>query len=396
MNPDLSTNACNPTIAIIGFSVRAAAQCATRQGLKVIAVDMCGDRDLIEACEDHCRLDDPNWPERLVKLAPTAPLLLAGGMENRIALIDQCHKLAPRLGAAGTQIKSLRQLENWERWARSSGIQWPRTARNASEFAAFVERSDQCTWLLKSTQSCGGMGIQELCTLEAMRYLASVEASQSQVNYIQERLPGVSIGVTFLSSEFGSVVIGATVAWQDKELDVPYKYTGSYGPIGLSQPNMDRLESFAELAQRDSQIKGLWQADFLIHDGELTLLEINPRWSASMDILNDCLGLPLVRLHVDCLGCTLNEATLHEIEAGRRLAPTPRLLGKRIIYADRPFVVTSEQSEYWWSKRWIADSNWKGSKVGFADIPFAGMELRAGDPVLTINQCKASDKVWLN
>jgi predicted ATP-grasp superfamily ATP-dependent carboligase len=86
----------------------------------------------------------------------------------------------------------------------------------------------------------------------------------------------------------------------------------------------------------------------------------------------------------------LTEATFREIKVALHSATTPQLLGKRIAYADQPFVVTPEQSDYWWSKRWSTDSKSKGSSVGFADIPVAGMGLRTGDPILTIMACNDS------
>ena len=99
------------TIAIVGFSARAASQIAKKAGFDVVAVDVCADRDLICDCRSHYLLDDPEWPDALNAYYPSAPLLLTGGMEHRTHLVERCHAVANGSGsrAAGSCLERKNQ-----------------------------------------------------------------------------------------------------------------------------------------------------------------------------------------------------------------------------------------------------------------------------------------------
>ena len=385
-----SSVADQPTIAIVGFSARAAAQCATRQGFEVVAVDFCADRDLFGECLAHYRLDDPNWPNTLNALHPSAPLLLTGGMEHRLELVDQCHSVSKRFGPIGKQLAGIRSLDNWAKWAVSCDIGWPVTLRGCLDEcldeSGLSEQLLRGGWLLKPFQSAGGIGITDL--INASQLSESVFKDHSKV-YLQQRHLGETIGITFLSSEFGSTLMGAAAAWPDnsKARRETYIYRGSFGPFPLTTAQIDKLQRFASLVGRESGLLGLWQADFLEHNGEITLLEINPRWSASMDILDVCLDLPLVETHYACIRTTLSQARFEAIASKackRAQQSSDAMLGKWIVYARAPFTVSQTQSDAWWMNRWEGDLNSVRNGNRFADIPCVGTEIAEGDPILTI------------
>ncbi len=381
-----SSVADQPTIAIVGFSARAAAQCAKRQGFEVIAVDYCADRDLISECRAHYRLDDPEWPNTLNSLHPSAPLLLTGGMEHRLELVDQCHSVRKRFGPTRNQIGAMRLLDNWARWAVSCDIGWPVTIRGCTDGNGISEKLFRGDWLLKPFQSAGGIGITDL--IHAIQLSDSFYKVNPRV-YLQQRLPGRPIGITFLSSEFGSTFVGASTAWPNnsKPLRASYIYRGSFGPTPLTSPQIDKLQRFANLVGKESGLMGLWQADFLEHDGELTLLEINPRWSSSMDILDVCLDLCLVEKHYACICTTLSQAGFEGLATKackRAKQSNDAILGKMIVYAPAPFTVSQTQSDTWWMNRWEGDLSSVRNGNQFADIPCVGTDIAEGDPILTI------------
>ena len=384
-----SRNAGDPdhrTIAVVGFSARSAAQCAKRQGFVVIAVDACADRDLFSQCQKHFRLDDPKWPDVFNASHPGVPLLLTGGMEHRTDCVDRCHSIANRGGPDGKQLSAMRTLDNWEKWAVSSELGWPATFRKIQDFTMFRDRLAGKDWLLKPFNSAGGIGIIDLTNAVLLSDQLHPKTAKA---YIQKRLPGVAIGVTFLSSEFGSTVVGAAAAWspESKPTTSHYKYCGSYGPIPLTDEQIDRLQRFAGSVGRESGLLGLWQADFLVHHGSLTLLEINPRWSASMDILDVCLDLGLVEMHFDCVCKNLSQAAFEQVRmkaCKRARESIESMMGKLVVYAPNAFTVSQAQSDHWWANRWECDVKSRRNRCQFADIPLAGTEVAIGDPILTV------------
>lgn len=390
-----SRNGCDPdhrTIAVVGFSARSAAQSARRQGFDVIAVDACVDRDLVSQCQRHYRLDDPKWPDVLNALHPGVPLLLTGGMEHRTDCVDRCHSMAKRGGPDGRQLSAMRTLDNWEKWSVSSELGWPTTFRKIQDFTMFPARLAGEGWLLKPFHSAGGIGIIDLTETVLLRdlLLLSDPLHEKTANaYLQKRLPGIAIGVTFLSSAFGSAIVGATAAWSPdtNSKTSRYVYRGSYGPTLLTDEQIDRLHRFAGIVGRESGFLGLWQADFIAHDGLLTLLEINPRWSASMDILDVCLDLRLVEMHYECIRKNLSTAAFEQfaMKACKRAREfTESMMGKLVVYAPHGFTVSQAQSDHWWSNKWECDMNTLRDRCQFADIPLAGTEVAIGNPILTV------------
>ena len=239
---------------------------------------------------------------------------------------------------------------------------------------------------MKPFQGVGGIGITDLFGINPL--VDSIAKEQAGF-YFQKRLPGVTIGVTFLTSEFGSTIVGATAAWTpDAKLPgTNYAYCGSYGPIALLDEQLIKLQCFATIAGKESGLLGLWQADFLLHLAELTLLEINPRWSASMDILDVCLDHCLVELHYACIDRSVSQATFRKYANGcNNVAKKTmdRMLGKLIVYANDSFEVTHSQSDEWWLQRWECDLSAVVNRCQFADIPSAGSAITKGDPLLTV------------
>jgi uncharacterized protein len=381
MNSDEGCIVAPPTMAVIGFSARAAAQSAKRQGFEVVAIDVCADRDLLEYCRAHYRLDDPSWPDTLNLDYPHASLLLTGGMEHRGSWVDRCHRHSERAGATGAQLRSMRTLANWDKWAVTSELGWPRTISHENFVSIAMDSMRRSSWLVKNLESGGGMSTTDFEEQDLRQNLDGI--------YFQERMPGETIGVTFLSSQVSSTFVGAMGTWPHKAhaANKPYVYRGSYGPIPLSRTNIDKLQRFATIAGRESGLLGLWQADFLLHEGELTLLEINPRWSASMDLLDNVLDMRLVEKHDASVRGTISSIAMEKIASRaceEALFSTKHLLGKLIVYADHPCLVSSSQSEFWWSKRWTMDMSHEFNCSRFADIPTAGTRIPAGGPILTV------------
>lgn len=368
-------------MAVIGFSARAAAQSAKRQGFEVVAVDLCADRDLLADCRAHYGLDDPSWPDVLNSDYPNATLLLTGGMEHRSAWVDRCHSQSDRRAVTGTQLRSMRTLANWEEWAAFAELGWPKTIPAANFGSISMNSMRSSNWLVKNLESGGGMGTTDFEEQGLPKNLGST--------YLQERMPGETIGVTFLSSQVSSTFIGAMATWppESNATVKRYVYRGSYGPIPLSKTNIDRLQRFAAIAGRESGLLGIWQADFLSHEGELTLLEINPRWSASMDLLDVGLDLRLVEKHDASVRGMMTSSAMEQLASRaceESLSSSERMWGKLIVYADRPCVISGPQSEFWWLNRWTMDLSGEINRCWFADIPTAGTNIPAGGPILTV------------
>jgi predicted ATP-grasp superfamily ATP-dependent carboligase len=215
--------------------------------------------------------------------------------------------------------------------------------------------------------------------------------------YLQRAAAGDSIGVTFLSSDRGSLVVGAakSIGKCSQTFLPEHTYRGSLYPFMLPTVTKAKLEHFAELVTNAVGIRGLWQADFLSKDGELALLEINPRWSASMELMEAACNFRLIELHLACIYREMNEDAWMRVSqqtegAGREKQPL--LFGKMIAYAPHSFVVTHEQSDRWWNRVWGGAFSSELEKIRYGDIPEAGTTVDAGAPILTCFAAHTSEE----
>jgi predicted ATP-grasp superfamily ATP-dependent carboligase len=143
-------------------------------------------------------------------------------------------------------------------------------------------------------------------------------------------------------------------------------YRGSIGPVQQS-PSTEVVIEFAHWLSRKLDLRGWFGID-LIEDteGQWWLLEINPRWCASMELIDVADGkrIPWIDWQRRLCRGESYEWTPPE-SAGRMFA-------KRIIYAKSPLqFLSAKETRRQRTGRW------------YADLPVSGTTIQAGNPVLT-------------
>jgi uncharacterized protein len=373
-----------PRLLVVGFSARAAAFCACQAGFDPVAIDGCADRDLMALCTDYAGWHQPDAIHEIESRNGELPYLLAGGMEHRLDWVDELAAQSTGYGCTRSQMVEMRSLSQWMNWSSGCGISFPATWSHKDGIESLAKHDWEGEWLVKSTMGVGGLDVEHWSNRD-VSFIADYFQSRPN-HYLQHKIHGKSIGVTFASSQFGSIPIGAALSIDSatQPFVSKYAYAGSCGPIVLSGEQWCSLWDFANSVGGCTGFRGLWQADFIISpSGELVLLEINPRWSASMEILDTCLGLRLVSLHHRCVQGMLGIEEWKTIAAHIRDAPSNKMLGKMIAYAPRDFVVTDNQSDRWWDRLWDGELEKLTSRCGFADIPLGGTRVGQGQPILT-------------
>ena len=102
--------------------------------------------------------------------------------------------------------------------------------------------------------------------------------------------------------------------------------------------------------------------DFIARDGVAWPLEVNPRWCASMELIERAGGPSVFAAHVAaCTGARL---------LGRAPVPRPGAVGKAIVFARAARVAGDTHP-------WIEDDD-------IADIPVPGVRIPAGGPICTV------------
>ena len=382
-----SENDGNPLV-VLGFSARAAAECAVRAGHRPIVVDFCGDRDLTSlGCRYHS-MADPTWLDWLVDQPSSGPVLITGGMEHQSSRLYDFFRRTGRSCDAIDSVVAMRDVKNWQRWAQESDIVWPKSVTMAD--ASLLQDptvSSHSRWVLKSYQSVGGQGVHDWPIDNATSYQRFSDDSQNC--YLQQKQQGTGVGFTFLTSDFGTIVLGgAESGFEDTQSFMPrYTYRGSISPCQLSEAFLARLRSFGQRVGHEARILGLWQADFIVNPEFISLLEINPRWSASMELLDVAMEERLVGWHVACVNKSVELSAWQalSLRCDQRILATPqRVFGKLIHYAPCDFVVSESQASRWWEVRWDSGNTLPAESAWFAaDIPPANTQVTQGQPIRT-------------
>jgi predicted ATP-grasp superfamily ATP-dependent carboligase len=281
----------------------------------------------------------------------------------------------------------MRNWKSWKTWAHIAEIRFPATYSDAREFAQNVSsRGDNQTWLKKKPSSAGGLGIRVYDPLN--------DPSVDQGTFLQERIEGTSIGVTFLTSAFGTIELGMTESlplephpWSD------FIYRGSTGPFVLDGFCREKIVRFGNAVGSSTGWRGLWQADFVRTRDSLYLLEINPRWTAGMELLEYGWNLPLVTWH-----CRADQVTEIDWQQWAQHLENNRsnsvdIWEKLVLYAPCDFRPDQNLLDEWWKARWIEPAGRLGLWV--ADIPATLDFLPAGAPVCSLIGCH-SDRETLH
>lgn len=369
-------------LVIVGASTRSAAQCASRAGFSALALDQFLDRDLkrvavVEPLQSMFALDDVFWEPWI-----GAPLLLCGGMENRSDAIDHLVGRGLVCGAGSRTLSLVRNPEAWARWSAASRMGYPESPNRFEQIASQPCCGD---WLVKSHIGAGGLGI---------RVWQGERLERSE--YLQRRLDGEVLGVTFLNHRHGARLIGCMKAWPADSFwgPLPFIYRGSVGPVGLSAEEAARLSDFGAAVGEETGLRGVWQADFLRNDEGWWLLEINPRWSSSMELLESACGVALVAEHV---AAVMNTPQVEQKPPARDRrddrfgkSEVDRCIGKVVRYASHDIYPPQSLLEHWWARRW--NGAWSELCGGnrLADIPADASCIPAGYPICTEFACGSS------
>lgn len=345
-------------IYLLGASVRAAAQSARRGGLDPVAMDCFGDADLANCCAAH-RVDP--YPQGFLPLLAQQPRgrwLYTGGLENHPELVEQLARLMPLAGNQEAVLRRVRDPWQFAQVLRQAGYAVP-------ELQSLDESPASGEWLIKRRYSSAGLHVLPASPAAQQR------ADQESGWYRQQFIRGWDYSAVLLATRGDAQLLGITRQWigEARLGGGGFRYCGSLGPAHLPRASRT-LRRLAKLLASHFQLEGLFGVDF-VWDGRIVWpLEINPRYTASCEILEWARGRSLIADHLAaCEGKPLKPTTEYR-HRGKR--------GKAILFARRPLRITRQTVQAAWR------ANGERSWPAVADIPHAGQQIDSGHPILTL------------
>ena len=376
MNPRPSLSHA-PFVAVAGLSARMLAQSAARAGLRVVALDVFGDRDTREAAElwfdigagqlsiDYARLVAAL--ERAARLPGLIGWIDGSGLEPFVAQLCRTRGLPRFIGNPAEASAAVREPRRFFALLDALDIPHPAVAFTRPADRATEGATEAQGWLVKHADGCGGTHIEPAAAVSDSRVAAQ--------EYFQRRSTGRSLSALFIAARGNARVLGFAEQFTCKMGNLPFVHAGSMGPLGpldLPPPVEARVRAAIAALCARTGLTGINSCDFLLDGDAFELLEINTRSSSTMTLYEtaspDAWPHGLLACHIEaCRHGRLPAPAIPET-----LAPAAWRAGQQVLFAPRPFVVSQSFSD-----ACLRDPCCR-------DVPMPGTWIEAGQPVCTL------------
>lgn len=342
-------------ILVAALSGRAIAQAVARTGAMVATLDQFGDADLpaparrvagdpVVGFEGHAliaaagALAPPGSglvvgsgfeqaPELLAALLEAGPYRLLGNGPEVVRVVKDPTGFAARLAALGLE---------------EVGVSHPETRTGVPDGAVPGE------WLVKRIGAAGG------------GHIVPWNGEPLPVgHYLQRRVVGRPTSVAFIADRFGRCeLVAISRQWADPVAGAPFRYGGAVLPAAVPTSLAARLAETARRIARAFKLVGLNSLDLLVDGDAVSVLEVNPRPGATLDLLERHRLGGVMRAHLDAA-------------AGRSWSlgvPRPGVIAGAVAYAAETLTVPAD---FVWAP-WCAD------------LPRAGSIVEGGQPLCSV------------
>ena len=333
-------------LVIAGVSVRAFTESAVAAGYTVTAIDAYGDLDL-RAVADVTVVPAPYTADAAARLAVAAAgdaVCYTSNFENHPAAVSLLGRL---MGNGPAVLARVRDPLEVARGLATRGIVVPAVRASAPR----VGSADAARrWMKKPRASGGGHGVAPWRRGEPMPRHA----------VLQERVAGLPASVLFAAHGGRAAVLGVTRQLiGDRAFGATgYRYCGNLLVAAPPPPAALRL---ADAVAAEFGLVGVNGVDCIARPGALVPIEINPRYTSAMELVERRDGVSIAETHVRaCRGAL---PSLDHVGRGAAY-------GKAIVYARRSVMVGD-------TRAWVNDPSVR-------DIPQPGQRIPRGSPICSV------------
>ncbi len=412
-------------IVVVGASGRALAASCLRARRPVSVIDLFADIDTIEICQRSNRYLSPDHAANFVEgcetmaqiVARVAALLedaafqmrygdplflVAGGLENWLRQFRHRHAMRAGLNTrAYAETGSFRAVE---RFCRVHGICFPNssTRRHATNHWGQT--------IVKTDFSSGGSGVGPA------RVNDPLETGQYFQQYVHgQPISGCYVGVAggAANAQMSVDLVGICqpvpshpkTGQGNPTEQLAFRYSGSVGPIATDRLPIAVVKEFrraGQLAAEYFHLTGVFGIDFILQRDCLWLLEINPRVTASVEVLEDAAqfsipGFSVAQLHLNALQGNIGRLPFNESQedTARTIGGNvDRWFAKQIVYrrsdaATEVLQITQPHldalAKLYPNRSKAQSTTHFPATTTISDIPRCKTDICAGQPILTVH-----------
>lgn len=308
-------------LVVAALSARMLTESARDGGYRPLALDLFGDADTREAAAAWLPIGEGArlaigavaFLDALQRLrAQHRPLawVVGSGFEGRAELLAAGAAILPLAGNTPALVERIRDPAWFFARLDALGIAHPETRLDPP--------ADPAGWLCKDAGSSGGWHV---------RSAEGATAAGPGIHY-QRREDGEPVSALFLANGRHVHVLGVHRQQVRPLGPRPYVHRGCIGPVALAPGLRQALDDMLAALVTELQLVGLNSLDLLLCGDRLTVLELNPRPSASMDLYRDALPGGLLHAHL--------EAVAGRLPVARHRQPMSQLCGFEVVFAGGP------------------------------------------------------------
>jgi predicted ATP-grasp superfamily ATP-dependent carboligase len=340
---------------IVGLTTRALAESAWRTGYSFITLDYFGDYDQRQLCRNVSLLRDLGRPYSAQAILEAARdleydvVVYTSSLENHPDVVAGLARDRELFGNDPATLAQVRNPAELFSFLAGRGFAVPRCIFPGEPLPGAGR------WLYKPMRGGGGSGIR---WWDGRR-------EPDEGHLLQEFIAGRPASLSFVANGRDCVVIG----WSEQLIGVGdfgadgFKYTGNIVPLDAPSALLEEARAIAGALTAEFGLRGLNGFDFVLCDGRAYVVEVNPRYSASMELMEGEGCINVFKLHVDA--CCADALPQVDYAAGRLSG----FRGKAILYAERDVTVGDTRD---WLRRDIRD------------VPHPGETIERGHPICTL------------
>ena len=353
-------------VLVAGVSTRAAAESAARAGFAVTAIDAFADLD------QHASVHAMSLARNF-----TAPAAARAARNIQCDAVAYGSNFENHPGAVGTLAAGRALWGNAPavlRRVRDPFLLAQTLSRRGFPVPAIGSGEPGSRWIVKPLASGGGHRVRAWRPAKGL----------PRGCYLQELIEGTPGSVVFVAAGGRAVPLGITRQLVGERAfgAAGYRYCGNIlaaaGDAGLGDDTalVDRACALAGVVAEEFNLVGVNGIDFVARDGVPYAIEVNPRWSASMELVERAYGLSIFGVHA----AACDEGALPAfdlVEARRGASP----VGKAVVFARRDVVVGDTRA---WLAHPASPALPADEVARIRDVPHPGETIAAGRPVCTV------------
>jgi len=366
-------------VGVIGFNARPIACSLSRLGAEVVVSDYWGDDDLASCCKRWVAVLNPQPGERQrthidrpvhealienflgVADGNVETVVIGSGFDDHpdvLATLKRDYRVAAnsiRVFRRARNRKLLKQL------ATNAGFRYPTTieVRSSGELENAIA-SMGFPAIVRPPTSGGGSGVRLIASENQLAALAKrLDVDCPRPLLVQEYVRGRDYSMTIIGTEDQSQAISVQaqlIGTPTAGRNCDFVYCGNYCPVRLEASQSQLTQAMEDIAS-GLELVGYNGIDFVVDDnGETWLLEVNPRITGTLELLEVASGMNLMGWHLRAFEGLLPDCPL-------RAQPTVKM----IVYSTVTGIVP-DLSQF----------------PGIVDRTPQGTLVRRGDPICTV------------